>query len=69
MIINGKLEKLQCTFPKLTEANQQYMLGLAEGLKRAQNGRHGEQPKAVKPGSGKQMEEHGAENKFCCMAE
>jgi len=37
-----KLEKLQCTFPKLTEANQQYVLGLAEGLKRAQNGKVGD---------------------------
>ena len=55
MIINGKLEKLQCTFPKLTEANQQYVLGLVEGLKRAQNGRSGEQPKAVRPSSGKQI--------------
>jgi hypothetical protein len=31
-----KLLKLQCTFPKLTEENQQYILGLAEGLKHAQ---------------------------------
>jgi hypothetical protein len=34
-----KSKQLQCTFPKLTETNQQYVLGLAEGLKRAQNGR------------------------------
>jgi len=40
-----KLEKLQCTFPKLTEVNQHYVLGLAEGLKRAQKGKVGEQPK------------------------
>jgi hypothetical protein len=33
---NPNLEKLQCSFPKLTEANQQYILGLAEGLKHAQ---------------------------------
>jgi len=38
MNIGNRLEKLQCTFPKLTEANQQYVLGLAEGLKQAQNG-------------------------------
>jgi len=38
MKIPTKVEKLQCTFPKLTEANQYYVLGLAEGLKRAQNG-------------------------------
>ena len=51
MKINGKLEKLQCTFPKLTELNQQYVLGLAEGLKRAQNGKVGERAKNVKTGS------------------
>jgi hypothetical protein len=34
---NTKLEQLHCTFPKLTEVNQQYVLGLAEGLKHAQN--------------------------------
>jgi len=39
MNFNKKQEKLQCTFPKLTEANQQYVLGLAEGLKRAQSGK------------------------------
>jgi len=38
MSLANKLKKLQCTFPKLTEANQYYVLGLAEGLKRAQNG-------------------------------
>jgi hypothetical protein len=31
------LLKLQCAFPKLTEENQQYILGLAAGLKHAQN--------------------------------
>jgi hypothetical protein len=50
MKINGKLEKLQCTFPKLTETNQHYMLGLAEGLKRAQNGKVGEKDKKGKAG-------------------
>jgi hypothetical protein len=39
MNIDGKLAQLQCTFPKLTEANQHYVLGLAEGLKQAQNDR------------------------------
>jgi hypothetical protein len=53
MNINGKLEKLQCTFPKLTEANQHYVLGLAEGLKRAQKGKVGERAKEAKAGSGK----------------
>lgn len=37
------IEKLYRTFPNLTEANQQYILGLAEGLKKAQNGRSKEQ--------------------------
>jgi hypothetical protein len=32
----SKQGRLQCTFPKLTEANQQYVLGIAEGLKHAQ---------------------------------
>jgi len=45
---DNKLEKLQCTFPKLTEANQQYVLGLAEGLKQAQNGRPSQQPRGAK---------------------
>jgi len=43
-----KLEKLQYTFPKLSEANQSYVLGLAEGLKQAQNGKAKEQPKEAK---------------------
>jgi len=51
----NKLEKLQCNFPKLTEVNQHYVLGLAEGLKRAQNGKIGEQPKDAKAGSGKKI--------------
>ncbi|MDR1869018.1 MAG: hypothetical protein LBQ82_03430 [Treponema sp.] len=45
---DNKLEKLQCTFPKLTEANQQYVLGLAEGLKTAQKGRVREKAKEEK---------------------
>jgi len=39
----GYIEKLCSTFPRLTETNQQYVLGLAEGLKKAQNGRPKEQ--------------------------
>jgi len=39
------IEKLCCTFPRLTETNQQYVLGLTEGLKKAQNGRPKEQQK------------------------
>jgi hypothetical protein len=54
MSINGKLEKLQCTFPKLTEANQHYVLGLAEGLKQAQKGKAEEGTRAGKVGLGKQ---------------
>ncbi|MCL1932063.1 MAG: hypothetical protein FWF55_09625 [Treponema sp.] len=48
-----KLAQLQCTFPKLTEANQHYVLGLAEGLKRAQGGKVGEGTKETRAGSGK----------------
>jgi hypothetical protein len=63
MNINGKLEKLQCTFPKLTEVNQHYMLGLAEGLKRAlkraQNNRFLNSQHGAKPSLGKQTGEHG----------
>jgi len=33
---NAKLKKLHCTFPNLTEDNQYFILGLAEGLKHAQ---------------------------------
>ena len=51
-----KLETLQCTFPKLTEMDQHYILGFAEGLKQAQNGKPAKQPKAEKPGSGKQKQ-------------
>lgn len=36
MINQLNLEHLQSAFPKLTEANQHYVLGLAEGLKHAQ---------------------------------
>jgi hypothetical protein len=50
-----KLAQLQCNFPKLTEVNQHYVLGLAEGLKRAQNGKVVEQPKDAKAGSGKKI--------------
>jgi len=34
----------------LTEANQQYVLGLAEGLKKAQNSERREQPKRSENG-------------------
>jgi len=45
-----KQEKLQSTFPKLTEVNQHYVLGLAVGLKLAQNGKVGERAKEAKTG-------------------
>jgi len=31
-----RLKKFRCVFPNLTEINQVYILGLVEGLKRAQ---------------------------------
>jgi len=49
-----KLEKLQCYFPKLNEAYQYYVLGLAEGLKQAQNGKVRKQPKEAKVGFAKE---------------
>ena len=59
MNIDRKLAQLQCTFPKLTEVNQHYVLGLAEGLKRAQKGRLPNNHKEVKAGLGKQTGEYG----------
>ena len=59
MNFNNKLEKLQCTFPKLTEANQHYVLGLVEGLKQAQTSKQKSSQKEVKPDWGKQMGEYG----------
>jgi hypothetical protein len=32
----NKVEKLRSVFPELTDENQQYMLGISEGLKFAQ---------------------------------
>jgi hypothetical protein len=43
VVNHAKLEHLKCAFPDLTETNQQYVLGIAEGLKYAQN-RPGESP-------------------------
>ena len=37
MINSIKLEQLQCTFPKLTDVNQHYVLGLTTGLKYVQD--------------------------------
>ena len=36
MMKYSKLIQLNCSFPKLTETNQVYVLGLVEGLKYAQ---------------------------------
>jgi len=47
------IEKLCHAFPKLTEANQQYVLGFTEGLKKAQNNRPKEQLKTGKNEPGK----------------
>ena len=47
-IENAKLSKLQCSFPKLSETNQQYMLGVAVGLKYVQE-RIKDLPKTGKP--------------------
>jgi len=51
-----KLEKLQYNFPKLTEANQLFVLGFAEGLKQAQNCKVYNQPEEVKAVLGKPEE-------------
>jgi hypothetical protein len=44
------VEKLCSAFPMLTEVNQQYVLGLAEGLKKAQNSVRKERPKISEKG-------------------
>jgi len=36
-----KLSHLQCSFPRLTDKNQQYVIGLVEGLKYAQGNANG----------------------------
>ena len=48
-----KLEHLQFTFPKLTEVNQQYMLGVALGLTHAQSKREKEKQNVMKSGTRK----------------
>jgi len=54
---NGNLAKLKSTFPKLTEANQQYVLGLAEGLKQAQGDKIADGAKEEKPDLGERGED------------
>jgi len=51
----SKLEHLQNKFPKLTEFNQFYILGLAEGFRQAQGSNPKEAPKTVKPCSRKKI--------------
>jgi len=52
----ASIQKLYSKFPMLTEANQQYVLSFAEGLKKAQNNR----PKVqLKRGKDKQKEANG----------
>ena len=50
---NNKLTQLQYTFPKLTEKNQQYMLGVAKSLKHAQENRAKKRLKNLKNDAGK----------------
>ena len=45
-------EHLQCTFPKLTETNQSFVLGLAEGLRQAQR-----KTSSIIPGNGEDKSE------------
>ena len=56
MNISSKLDKLQSAFPRLSEANQQYMLGVAEGLKFAQE--KNLESQAVYTADVKQKDEH-----------
>ena len=51
---NIKIEQLQCSFSKLTEDNQFFVLGLAEGLKHAQDHKYKEPPKMEMQDSKKQ---------------
>jgi hypothetical protein len=53
-----RLAKLQCTFPKLTEEDQQYVFGLAEGLRYAQN-KSGEIPEKKSSQDSRQREVKG----------
>jgi len=66
MNLINKLEKLQYTFPKLSEMNQYYVLGLAEGLKRAQGGRSPNSQNKVKPDWGNKRLSM-AENEMECI--
>ena len=56
---NSRIGKLRCTFPKLTETNQCYVLGLAEGLKQAQGKtRNAGSGKAAGEGKGERCVHH-----------
>jgi hypothetical protein len=55
---SANITELQCAFPKLTEANQQYVLGIAEGLKYAQKKlRENHEKRALLPKDSGQREE------------
>jgi len=56
MANSTKVDQLKTAFPKLTEANQQYVLGLAEGLKHAQGGKVEEGEKEGEAESGERGE-------------
>ncbi|MCL2269932.1 MAG: hypothetical protein FWC24_01180 [Treponema sp.] len=63
IINNARLLHLQYTFPRLTETNQSFVLGLAEGLRQAQR-----KTGFVIPGNGEDKSEqqtgfHLAKNK------
>jgi hypothetical protein len=47
MTTPDKLKELRSSFPKLTEENQQYMLGMTEGLKYAQKALECPDPKTA----------------------
>ena len=48
-----KIKQLERTFPKLTEIHQQYVLGITEGLKHAQENLTKSQIKGGETGLGK----------------
>jgi len=47
MSIDQKMEKMKCSFLRLTALNQQYVLGLVEGMKLVQNRNQREQLKII----------------------
>jgi hypothetical protein len=63
MINYAKLEQLQKNFPKLIQMNQQYILGVTEGLKYAQ-GNLGKPAENMSPDLTGQEEQTGMEISF-----